>query len=50
VQTQFSARVGGGAFMNETIKLPLTIRPQPLESLQSCLFGIECQYDVYSHS
>ncbi|KAJ9102224.1 hypothetical protein QFC20_005053 [Naganishia adeliensis] len=37
----YSARTGGGAFLNETTLLPLTGRPQPLESLQECTISFE---------
>ncbi|KAJ9105283.1 hypothetical protein QFC21_001651 [Naganishia friedmannii] len=37
----FSARVGGGAFLNETTPLPLTGPPQPLETLQECVVSFE---------
>ncbi|GHJ84267.1 hypothetical protein NliqN6_0669 [Naganishia liquefaciens] len=37
----FSARMGGGAFLNETIRLPVNGQPQALESLQQCLIGFE---------
>jgi hypothetical protein len=42
VLPQFSARTGGGAFLNEKTLLPLTGRPQPLESLQECVVSMEC--------
>jgi myo-inositol-1(or 4)-monophosphatase len=42
---QLSARLGGGAFMNRTIKLPLTGGiPQPLNSLADCIFSAECEF------
>ncbi|KAJ9108087.1 hypothetical protein QFC19_002552 [Naganishia cerealis] len=37
----FSARIGGGAYLNETTPLPLTGRPQPLETLQECVVSFE---------
>lgn len=43
VSGQFSARVGGGAYLNETIRLPLHDKPQSLQSLQECLIGFECK-------
>ena len=42
IAVQFSARMGGGAFLNETIRLPVNGQPQALESLQQCLIGFEC--------
>ncbi|KAJ9120805.1 hypothetical protein QFC22_002739 [Naganishia vaughanmartiniae] len=39
----FSARVGGGAYLNEATALPLTGRPQPLETLQECVVSFECE-------
>ena len=30
--------------MNEKIPLPLTGRPQPLDSLQECVVSMECEY------
>lgn len=42
---QFSARLGGGAFMNRTTPLPLTGGiPQPLDKLSDCIFSAECEY------
>ncbi|WWC65794.1 uncharacterized protein I303_108416 [Kwoniella dejecticola CBS 10117] len=38
----FSARLGGGAFMNKTTPLPLTGGiPQPLTDLSKCMIGAE---------
>ncbi|KAK1924161.1 putative inositol-1-monophosphatase [Papiliotrema laurentii] len=38
----FSARLGGGAFMNRTTPLPLTGGiPQPLDKLSDCIFSAE---------
>lgn len=42
LKRQYSARQGGGAFMNRTIPLPLTGgRPQPLTRLRDCLIAVE---------
>lgn len=42
---QFSARQGGGAYMNRTTPLPLTGGvPQPLTRLKDCLIAAECTY------
>ncbi|KAK6908469.1 hypothetical protein I203_102471 [Kwoniella mangroviensis CBS 8507] len=39
---QFSARLGGGAFLNRTTPLPLTGGiPQPLTELSKCMIGTE---------
>lgn len=42
---QFSARLGGGAYMNRSIPLPLTGGiPQPLSDLSRCMIGAECEF------
>jgi myo-inositol-1(or 4)-monophosphatase len=48
--SQFSARVGGGAFMNRTVPMPLTGGiPQPLTELSQCLIAAECEYEPGSY-
>lgn len=46
---QFSARDGGGAFMNRTTPLPLTGGiPQPLSSLSHAMIAAECKQNYTS--